>query len=172
MGVHLQQRSLPSPTDVMNASYARSKDLCNSASEDVEFSAFFRRKIKSELRQVSEEEREKELLDRLASAMAALSGLGGAIPERSLLTADTRDRTIRVWSEDGKTLSPPEVIQFAKGLGSGKLGRITILKDGSAVFDLVAKRAVRLVQTAGEKTRIDDSSRYLRVEIPSILPPG
>eukprot|EP00957_Ditylum_brightwellii_P037368 2828402-Ditylum_brightwellii.AAC.1 len=68
--------------------------------------------------------------------MAALSGLNRAAPTRSLLTADPKDRTIRVFHTDNDAddspLTPPEITRFCKDLGSGKMGRITMCEDGSA----------------------------------------
>ena len=114
----------------------------------------------------SEDIKEKEsmLVHRLASAMAALSGLDGVVPNRSLLTANPKDRTIRVWSESSSLLSPSEITPVLKSMGSGKLGRITICRDGSAIFDLPSKRAEKLLETAAE-----DSIEWI-FELPNSLP--
>jgi superfamily II DNA/RNA helicase len=121
--------------------------------------------------------REEELVRRLASAMVALSGLKSMPSPRSLLTADPADRTVRVIARssnrnpgtsggaeeeeeeetgDGSGLdrmSPAKVTRACKSLGSGKLGRVTVLPDGhSAVFDLPARKAESLVRSANAAT--------------------
>jgi superfamily II DNA/RNA helicase len=166
-GIHIQPRSLPSPSEVMEASYIRAKRVCEDvAAGDDNFLSYFRGKVESELvHSASSHDREEALMMRLAAAMAALSGLGGAVTPRSLLTADTRDRTVRVWSDGKDVLSPPEVTQFVKGLGSGKLGRVTICKDGSAVFDLSVKRAERLLEAYNELNNKDEAG-LLHIELP------
>jgi superfamily II DNA/RNA helicase len=174
-GIRIRPRPLPSSTDIMEASWVRAKQACEGAmvkqASSEEFSDFFKTKLISETSNVLENKREEELLNRLAAAMAALSGMDGKIPKRSLLTADPRDRTVRVW-DDNESLSPPQVTRFVKGLGSGKLGRVTICNDGSAVFDLTEKRALRLMDAAKEQEDSDanDESGSLHVELPSILP--
>ena len=165
VGVQIQPRSLPSPNDVMEASYARAKRSCDDMAGDTDFVHYFKQRILAEW---NSSDKDVELVDRLAAAMAALSGLNGAVSQRSLLTADTRDRTVRVWSSEATSLRPPEVTRFAKSLGSGKLGRVTICNDGSAVFDLPVKRAERLLNAYGE---LNKEERSLHIEIPTKLPP-
>ena len=194
VGVSLEPRPLPTPNDVLCASYERAKGLCddvttgNEGSSGTKVTGFFRDRIVAEMGQLSPEEREVQLLDRLAAAMAALTG--GAAPGRSFLTADPADRTVRVWSDDcdagGGPLTPPEVTHFAKALGSGKLGRVTICGDGSALFDLKQDRAERLVRAAAAAAKEGElaaggraggssgpnGTRVLNVELPSALPEG
>lgn len=172
VGIQIETKPLPSPSEVMEASYSRAEQICKDVSEKDSFVNYFKEKITSELDDASTySERETELLDRLAAAMANLSGLDGVVTQRSLLTAEAKDRTIRIWSkESGASLNPPEVIRFAKGLGSGKLGRVTICKDGSGVFDLPVKRAERLLQTYVDKSTENIGENSLRLEIPSALP--
>jgi superfamily II DNA/RNA helicase len=165
VGIHLKPRPLPSPMEVMEASYCRAREVCSNVGGKGHVVSYFKDKIESELEETND--REQYLLDRLAAAMAALVGLGGAVPERSLITADWRDRTLRVWSDESVSLSPPEVTKFVKGLGSGKVGRVMICSDGSAVFDLPTKRALRLLTTVGKSNGVDLS---LNVELPSKLP--
>ena len=171
-GIRIQPRALPSPSEIMEASYERAKRICDDVVVgDKDFSNYFTEKIDAEISaDTSKKHREELLMDKLAAAMAALSGLGdgGVVAPRSLLTADTRDRTIRVFHSDGKGLAPPEVTKFVKGLGSGKLGRVTICNDGSAVFDLSAKRAERLLEAYREMNGQNQAG--LRIVLPSELP--
>ena len=117
--------------------------------------------------------KESLLMHRLATAMAALSGLEETVPPRSLLTSNPKDRTIRVWRNDDKStpLTPPEVTKMVKSLGSGKLGRISICSDGSAVFDLGAKKAELLLKNTGAASDDDESSESSgwQFEMPSSL---
>ena len=102
----------------------------------------------------------------LAAALAALSGLTDLAPQRSLLTANPSDLTVRV-TRNGSAVSPSEVTKLAKALGAGKLGRVTVLSDGSAVFDLVAPKAMRLVDDAALEEALLDG---LSLELPRSLP--
>jgi len=164
-GIKIKSRPLPSPTDIMEASYMRAVRACDDIKRKDEVVSFSKGKILSDLQiTTSISEREEELISRLSNAMAALSGLHEVVTSRSLLTADEKERTIRVWSDSTESLSPPEVIRFVKELGSGKLGRITICKDGSAIFDLPVKRARRLL-----KTYEDLSGAIMHIEIPSMI---
>jgi hypothetical protein len=101
--------------------------------------------------------------------MAALSSLdASASPfeqQYSLLTGEDSDRTLRLSRKDGAALSPPQVTQFCKPLGSGKLGRVVIAKDGSAIFDLPLKRANRLLVGM-----VTESSEEFVLEQPLTLP--
>lgn len=165
--IDIEPRQLPSPNEVMEASYNRVLRLCDGAGSSTDsLVQYFADKLSQDVTE-SEDIKEKEsmLVHRLASAMAALSGLDGVVPNRSLLTANPKDRTIRVWSESSTLLSPSEITPVLKSLGSGKLGRITILDDGSAIFDLPAKRAEKLLETAAE-----DSSIEWTFELPDSLP--
>ena len=179
-GIIMRSKPLPSPSDVMEASYERSRGAVEEALEgDPDLMTYFRDRVLAGLSEPSREAdgngtdgggsgREGELLDRLAAAMAALSGLGGAVvAKRSLLTADPKDRTVRVFLRDDNNkgggekgrgeppLTPPSVTRFVKDLGSGRLGKITVCPDGSAVFDLPAGRAEKLVRRAEEAMTAD-----------------
>ena len=92
-------------------------------------------------------------------------------PYASLLSGDPTLRTLRVVSkqgddddgdDDGGGLSPPQVIAFCKQLGSGKLGRVSICADGSAVFDLSKAKAEKLMDAAKGKEFV--------IEMPLTLP--
>lgn len=166
-GIEMKPKPLPSPSSVMEASYNRARAGCNNKSSDKDLHSYFMEKLSSEMDEVPKEEREEYLLSNLAAAMASLSGLDSVVTPRSLLTADSADRTIRVWSEEDKDLSPPDVTKFAKGLGSGKLGRVTICKDGSALFDLPKKRAHKVMDTYKQEAK--DEGPLLRMELPSDL---
>ncbi|KAL7546905.1 hypothetical protein ACHAWF_016439 [Thalassiosira exigua] len=157
--VDIIPRQLPSPSEVMKASYDRAAFRCEEFGRHVHSDVDSQSLIKYFSDRLSDDlschagasEKETILMKRLATAMAALSGLDGSVPPRSLLTADHRDRTIRVWnnsSNSSNPLSPPEVTKVLKALGSGKLGRISITRDGSAVLDLASKKAERLLKHA------------------------
>jgi hypothetical protein len=171
-GVDILPRVLPSPLEVMDASYERAYRRCNEF-KDVKTTAlvqYFRHRLLKD--GISDMETDSDklslLVERLACAMGALSGLSEAVHPRSLLTADPRDRTVRVWTESSSSLTPPEVTNLVKSLGSGKLGRICICEDGSAVFDLSAKKAERLLDTAQQ----DEACRRAgwHFELPESLP--
>ena len=166
--VDILPRTLPTPNEVMSASFNRATVRCQgfrneSTDELVEY--FKDRLIKDG---ISPDASDSVLVDRLACAMAALSGLPQAVRARSLLTADQRDRTVRIWTESGDSLTPPEVTTVVKSMGSGKLGRINICADGSAIFDLSAKRAEKLLQTARDDEICQKSGWHF--ELPNTLP--
>ena len=170
--IDIVERQLPSPSEVMEASYNRVLRLCEGtedAGADILVQYFADKLSKDVSLETGTTGKEAMLVHRLASAMAALSGLERVVPARSLLTADTRDRTIRVWNDSVNPLSPSEVTTLVKSLGSGKLGRISICKDGSAVFDLGSKRALALLENAASDPNIDDDGWHF--ELPSSLPP-
>jgi len=84
--------------------------------------------------------------------------------------------TLRLYSRldsvDGSDpLRPPAVTSFCKKRGSGKLGRVVICGDGSAVFDLPKKRARRLVEAirAEEEENLEEDLEYA-LELPVSLP--
>merc|ERR1712087_33144 len=90
------------------------------------------------------------------------------------------DRTIRVYrrkddesSSSKNPLTPPEVTKKVKSLGSGKLGKIYICSDGSAVFDLGAKKAELLLKNVAAAASSDDGasleSSGWHFEMPSSL---
>jgi len=173
--IEIMPRQLPSPSEVMEASYNRAFRRCEQfgGREGTQsLVKYFADRLSEDLTsdefQVGTNEREMIIIQRLATAMAALSGLDEAVPPRSLLTSDPRDRTIRVWNESHSPLAPPEVTKVVKGLGSGKLGRISICSDGSAVFDLGAKKAELLLKNA--KMDVHLSSSGWHFEMPSLLP--
>ena len=175
-GVDILPRTLPSPKEVMNASYERAFWRCeefgrkadendgNSGTQALVH--FFKERLLADLGSDVDNVADEQLLQRLATAMAALSGLEEAVHPRSLLSADPRDRTVRVWTDScdaNNPLSPPEVTNVVKKLGSGKLGRISICEDGSAIFDLAAKKAEKLLSAS-------DHLPHWHFEIPSSLP--
>eukprot|EP00571_Detonula_confervacea_P015612 CAMPEP_0172308226 /NCGR_PEP_ID=MMETSP1058-20130122/8894_1 /TAXON_ID=83371 /ORGANISM="Detonula confervacea, Strain CCMP 353" /LENGTH=792 /DNA_ID=CAMNT_0013020599 /DNA_START=189 /DNA_END=2567 /DNA_ORIENTATION=- len=181
-GIDIQPRQLPSSSDVMEASYGRVLKLCEDFGrrDDAQQSGagggtqsliqYFADKLSKDL--ISNDEtfedgtsndKEQFLIQQLATAMTALSGLDSVVPPRSLLTADPRDRTIRVRNDScdaSNQLSPSVVTKLVKVLGSGKLGRITICDDGcSAVFDLTAKKAQRLLQNFASDEDVEGLDR-------------
>lgn len=182
-GVEISPKTLPSPGEVMNSAYHRAlqrfEKFDTDGEDDLEkqqlVQYFEKRLMQDVLLDHSDTEpspTESLLMKRLAAAMAALSGLEEVVPPRSLLTANPSDRTIRAWNDScnrNNPLSPPEVTKLVKALGSGKLGRISICDDGSAVFDLSRSKAKRLIQNAGE----DEMSSLVKgwhFEMPESLP--
>lgn len=177
-GVEISPRQLPSPAEVMEASYNRAALRCEEfgrrlQSEDTgdgtqSLVQYFVDKLTKDEGFVIDgtNDKESQLVIRLATSMAALSGLDAIVPPRSLLTANPKDRTIQVWN-DKTPLSPPEVTKVVKALGSGKLGRISICDDGSAVFDLGAVKAKQLLQNVADDADLKSSG--WRFEMPTTL---
>jgi ATP-dependent RNA helicase DDX21 len=156
--IEILPRQLPSSSKVMEASYDRVMRICERF-DNVEnrnsqsLVQYFADKLHVDLIQRRNDisgsnERESFLLHRLALAMASLSGLEEVLPARSLLTGDSRYRTVRARNDSVNPIAPSEVTKVVKGFGSGKLGRISMCNDGSAVFDLEAKKAAMLVESA------------------------
>lgn len=175
-GVEITVVSPPSPEQTMQAAVARAVERSCEVHEG-DLVAFFKSRIPAAVENMrahpstaallsvgnderggrggvsASDDRLTELL--LARALAALSGLGSLAPARSLLTADAAQRTVLVSNgadDPDRALSPSEVVTVCKALGSGKLSRVSILSDGTAVFDLPTKRAVRLVDAAAADT--------------------
>lgn len=162
--IDILPRQLPSPSDVLAASFERSQWLCQDFSsqlnsEGVESGRkklveFYLKRLQQDLSINSDSmtSTEETLLNQLAISMASTSNVGlEDLNGRSLLTADKRDRTIRIRRDGrdaGEPLSPSEVTKLIKGLRSGKLGRIMIIADGSAVFDCGSRRAKLIISAA------------------------
>lgn len=175
----IMPRQLPSPCEVMDASYERVMRLCTDFGTGTpNLVRYFAGKLSDEMKantggtitSASSNDNEMFLIHRLATAMASLSGLDDVVPPRSLLTADSGDRTIRVWSDScdsSNPLSPSEVTKLVKSLGSGKLGRMTTCEDGSVVFDLGSRKAELLLETAAND---DTNLSGWHFEIPFTLP--
>jgi len=163
-GIEILPKTLPSPGEVMNSAYHRALQRFEKFDTDGEndrekqdLVQYFENRLMQDVHfdhsDAGPSQTESFLMKRLAAAMAALSGLEEIVPPRSLLTANPSDRTIRAWNDScsrSNPLSPPEVTKLVKALGSGKLGRISICEDGSAVFDLSRSKAKRLLQNVGE----------------------
>ncbi len=171
-------RQLPSPSEVMDASYERVMRLCEGSGTGTQsLVQYFSDKLSGDLigsngegSEAEPSEKELFLIHRLACAMANLSGLDCVVPARSLLTADPGDRTIRVWKEScesGNPLSPSEVTKLVKSLDSGKLGRVSTCDDGSVVFDLGAKKAHLLFERVKNDASLDGSGWHF--ELPDSL---
>ncbi len=172
-------RQLPSPREVMDASYKRVTRLCDGFGTGTQnLVNYFVEKLSADLIEPIGEasgsgtrENELFLLHRLATAMASLSGLDDVVPARSLLTADPGDRTIRVYNkscDSSNPLSPSEVTKIVKSLGSGKVGRISTCLDGSVIFDLGANKADLLLEKAANDANL--SSGGWHFEMPCSLP--
>jgi superfamily II DNA/RNA helicase len=178
----IMPRQLPSPSEVMDASYERVMRLCTDFGTGTpNLVRYFAGKLSDEMKAnnggetttSSSSDNAMFLIHRLATAMASLSGLDDVVPPRSLLTADPGDRTIRVWSDScdaNNPLSPSEVTKLVKSLGSGKLGKISTCEDGSVVFDLGSRKAELLLESAAanDDTKLVESGWHF--EIPVSLP--
>jgi superfamily II DNA/RNA helicase len=166
--IQIQPMAIPSSTQVVDAAYQRTLAILdyNEESRSNDLVSYFRDRLEAE-EQIDTTD-PKQLLENLARAMAALSNLDSHVSsveqQSSLLTGDPAYNTVRIYS-DGPPLTPPGVTMFSKSLGSGKLGRVTICKDGSAVFDLSKKRARMLVEAS-----VADASSDWHLELPSVLP--
>jgi superfamily II DNA/RNA helicase len=183
LGVIIKPMAIPSAARVVDAAYARlSSDLIGDETTAVspsELAEYFRTRMESDDRiDTSDPE---ELLNRLANAMVALSKLDPSTsplaPTSSLLNGDHSATTVRLYSKSASSnndvdpLKPPEVMSFCKPRGSGKLGRVVICGDGSAVFDLPKKRAKRLLKAIQEEEEnTGDGGLEYGLEIPSSLP--
>ena len=86
----------------------------------------------------------------LARALARLAGLDAAmLTPRSALSGKAADRTLRV---SGDALAPGAVVKALKGLGAGKLGRVTVSDGGAAALvDVPAKRADRVLAAVADE---------------------
>ena len=172
LGAQIQPKPAPSSSDIVQAGYSRVTSTlfeCVGDQANTALVSYFGSRLASDSRIDTSDP--KQLLQHLATVMATLSNLDPSISPQnhrsSLMSGDTRDRTLRVYRKDGIAVSPPEVTKFCKLFGSGKLGRVTISADGSAIFDLATARADTLVQTIGSRS---DETHGWCVEMPSSLP--
>lgn len=170
LGTQVRPMAAPSSSDIVEAAYARVSNQClMEGSGNTNLVSYFRSKLAADKR--VDASNPEQLLQQLATVMAALTNLDPSIsPDNqraSLVSGDTRDRTLRVYREDGVSVSPPEVTKFCKTFGSGKLGRVTICDDGSAVFDLVASRAEALLETICSRR---EETHGWCMEMPATLP--
>jgi superfamily II DNA/RNA helicase len=169
----VRARAIPGTAQILDAGYRRAASQCLDINKDEtsnsELDAFFKSKLAESSIDTSDPE---QLIACLSKAMASLSRLDPAVSpfesHSSLLTGDTSDRTLRVYRDDGKAVTPPEVTRFCKTFGSGKLARVTIsANDGSAVFDLPKKRAKKLVNTVAST---EEELFGWNIEMPMHLP--
>jgi superfamily II DNA/RNA helicase len=175
--VSILPKPIPSVQEVVEAGYRRSRGALglgaagsnenNNNNNKSELVQYFTSRLEQE--EGLDTKDPQQLVECLAEAMAALSNLNSSLspfyPQYSLLTRSPGDRTLRLSRQDGTPLlGPPEVTKYCKELGSGKLGRVSISDDGSALFDLTEKRAKRLL----EAVAAHDSEEY-ELEMPSSL---
>lgn len=177
-GINILPRQLPSSSEVMEAAYDRVVRICerlehvHDDGQSQSLLQYFADKLHDDLSQSrngssGSTERESLLILRLATAMASLSGLKEVVPARSLLTGDSRDRTVRVRNDSINPLSPSEVTKIVKSFGSGKVGRISVCNDGSVVFDLDAKKAELLIESVSNNATVDSDG--WRFDLPESL---
>lgn len=177
-GINILPRQLPSSSEVMEAAYDRVVRICerlehvHDDGQSQSLLQYFADKLHDDLSQSrngcsGSTERESLLILRLATAMASLSGLKEVVPARSLLTGDSRDRTVRVRNDSINPLSPSEVTKIVKSFGSGKVGRISVCNDGSVVFDLDAKKAELLIESVSNNATV--GSDGWRFDLPESL---
>ena len=177
LGIWIEPKSLPSSLQVVEAAYEKTKSLIQLGNTEENHSHalkdYFRSRLESDLNQLKAD----EILEYLARAMVQMSqqidpdSSPFQLPTTSLLTASPSDRTVRVVKQTRNQrtheLTPSEVTKACKMLGSGKLGKVTVCKDGSIVFDLPSQRAQRLVEAASLNKGDDDE---LLIELPWSLP--
>jgi superfamily II DNA/RNA helicase len=174
--VQILPKPIPSAAEVVEAGYKRTKLALGvgvgvggdaDVDQERELATYFKSRLQEE--NSIDTNDPQQLLEYLSKAMAALSSLDASTSpfeqQYSLLTGDDSDRTLRLCRKDCTALSPPQVTQFCKPLGSGKLGRVVIAKDGSAIFDLPLKRANRLLVAMAT-----ESSEEFVLEQPLTLP--
>ena len=170
LGIEILAKQLPSSAEVVAAAYERTKKLVSlgnqRANDSSDLTTYFRQIIETE--EGVDTSNAEQLLEYLATSMALLSKVDPSIsPFRqhaSLLSGSPMDRTLRMIGNEEEPLSPPAVTQRCKSLGSGKIGRVIICSDGSAVFDLPQKRALQLLD-ASKATDLD-----FELELPLTLP--
>ena len=177
LGIWIEPKPLPSSLQVAEAAYDKTKSLIQLGNADLSnrsqsLKGYFRSRLESELNHLKAD----ELVEYLARAMVQLSqhidpdSSPFQLPTASLLTASPSDRTVRVvkqtTSQQSHTLTPSEVTKTCKLLGSGKLGKVIVCKDGSIIFDLPLQRAQRLVEAASLNTGDDG----LLIELPCSVP--
>lgn len=177
LGVKIKPMAIPSSAKVVDAAYTRlSLDVIAKKATESPLAGYFKDRLYSDDRLDTSDT--EELLDRLAQAMVLLSKLdpstSSLVPGSSLLNGDPTMTTLRIYANKSNSegpLTPPAVTSFCKARGSGKLGRVVVCSDGSAIFDLPKKRANRLLETIREenKKKGGDGLEY-ELEIPSSLP--
>jgi ATP-dependent RNA helicase DDX21 len=173
LGIHVLPKSIPSAAQVVEAAYQRMSvtlGFGRDSTDHGELALHYRSKLEAE--EGVDTSDPQQLLDYLARAMVALSNLdSSASPFHqhcSLLSGSDADRTLRLYRNDGGVLAPPEVITFCKSIGSGKLGRVTICKNGSAVFDLSVKKANKLMQAVADESADSDWTLELPLTLPEV----
>ena len=171
LGVDLLPKQLPSAAEVVAAGYDRARrsvNLGDKRPDKSDLVSYFRSVLETE--EGVDTTNPQEILEYFARSMSLLSQLDPSISpfeqHASLLSGGTTERTLRFYRLDGEAVSPPEVTKACKKHGSGKLGRVLICKDGSAVFDLSTKRAVKLLQAF--KTDKEDFQLELPLSLPDL----
>eukprot|EP00816_Leptocylindrus_hargravesii_P006921 CAMPEP_0196818850 /NCGR_PEP_ID=MMETSP1362-20130617/67796_1 /TAXON_ID=163516 /ORGANISM="Leptocylindrus danicus, Strain CCMP1856" /LENGTH=767 /DNA_ID=CAMNT_0042197117 /DNA_START=54 /DNA_END=2358 /DNA_ORIENTATION=+ len=170
-------KHLPSPKEIMDEYYERVLQRCSG--NDEKLVQFFKKKISSGVLNGDKQstafagEHSRELLETLSQAMAALSGLEFVAPQRSLLTADPSQRTVRIvkYSSDDCIIptNPPEITKLCKEF-IGKIGRVQIWNDGSAIFDLPEGKASKLIQVLSDLQNCHAAIDNWRIELLDTLP--
>ena len=181
LDVTIQPMAIPSSAQVVDASYTRmSLDIISSLDNDNDkpvgdLATYFRQRLENDERVDTSDP--QQLLNHLANAMVSVSKLDPSVSPftqtSSLLTGDLTVNTLRMSyrSNNRDALAPPMVTSFCKNRGSGKLGRVVICKDGSAVFDLSKKRARRLLEAvAAEESEKGEEGLDYRLEMVISLP--
>eukprot|EP00522_Entomoneis_paludosa_P006247 CAMPEP_0172447724 /NCGR_PEP_ID=MMETSP1065-20121228/6964_1 /TAXON_ID=265537 /ORGANISM="Amphiprora paludosa, Strain CCMP125" /LENGTH=742 /DNA_ID=CAMNT_0013199087 /DNA_START=193 /DNA_END=2422 /DNA_ORIENTATION=- len=149
-GLVLSSRPIPSSKDVIDAGYERAQRALKSSTiaPSGNLVSYFEDKLREDLDDYSVSDPDT-LLRSLAQAMAVLSrvdpSVSPATAHRSLLSGDPSLRTLQVKAPF--PVKPSDITSFCKGLGSGKVGVVSICANDnhSAIFDLPVKKAERLV---------------------------
>ena len=171
LGVDMLPKQLPSAAEVVAAGYDRARrsvNLGDKRPDKSDLVSYFRSILETE--EGVDTTNPQEILEYFARSMALLSQLDPSISpfeqHASLLSGGTMESTLRFYRTDGEAVSPPEVTKTCKKHGSGKLGRVLICEDGSAVFDLSTKRAVKLLRAF--KTANEDFQLELPLSLPDL----
>ena len=170
LGIDILAKQLPSTAEVVAAAYERTKQLICLGSESPpdsnDLEIYFRRVIETE--KGVDTSNAEQLLEYLARALVLLSKVDPSLSpfqqRASLLSGSTAERTLRLIKNDREKLSPPAVTKICKALGSGKIGKVILCQDGSAVFDLPLKRAIKVLEAS------NGNNRDYQLELPLTLP--
>mmetsp|Transcript_27154 Transcript_27154/g.82293 ORF Transcript_27154/g.82293 Transcript_27154/m.82293 type:complete len:493 (-) Transcript_27154:24-1502(-) len=129
----------PAPSKVREAAIRRALGACDRVDDDTVAA------VLGDLPALSDNEAKRLL----AAALAALANVK-VQGRRSRETGKASDRTLRVTASSGG-LAPGAVVKALKALGSGKLGRVRVVDEGSAAFvEVPAKRAAKVLAAAAE----------------------
>lgn len=154
IGISISSRPIPSPKHIIDAGFERSLQTLSKSASSSELVVYFKDRLRNELNEETLQDPEA-LLDSLAKAMSHLSALDRSMspssPNRSLLSGDSNLRTIEIRAPSA--IKPSDITAFCKGLGSGKVGMVTICEEARrAIVDLPTKKALRFLKEWEERS--------------------